>query len=219
MIRTNNVFRFRPVSKEEEMRLAVTFQQCTGKERADACKAIISNNIRWINKLAWLRAEESCNCEEDFENYRQEGIIALMGAIEKFDATRGVKLYTYAQHFVRKAIELCSEGLNDPDRKELKQRAEESEDSNDELEVLASKDSKGAETEAKPVLLNKELLRAIEEDLSEEERTVIYARLKHLKYKEISSKLGISLELTKKRIHTAKNKLKADGRLRDFYFL
>jgi RNA polymerase primary sigma factor len=76
----------------------------------EAKKRLISANLRLV--LAWARKYNRAS-SMDLNDLFQEGVLGLIGAVERFDPTLGVKFSTYAVWWIRQAI---TRGLGDQDR-------------------------------------------------------------------------------------------------------
>lgn len=72
-----------------------------GDERAAAFDAFVLHNLR----LAWNTAHKVERELLDVEDLKQVGYFGLKRAVEKFDASRGLKFSTYASNWVRQQIE------------------------------------------------------------------------------------------------------------------
>lgn len=80
----------------------------TGDERALAYDALLLHNLG----LVWSIAQRHGADGMDYEDIAQHGVLGLIRAIQKFDATRGYKFSTYATWWIRQAIQrgLMNEG-------------------------------------------------------------------------------------------------------------
>ena len=67
-----------------------------------ARERMITGNMRWVFVMA--RKYLPCANSLTFEDLVQEGAMGLIRAVEKFDATRGYKLSTYAYWWIRQGI-------------------------------------------------------------------------------------------------------------------
>ena len=71
-----------------------------GDERAVAFDAMITHNLGLVRKYAGNYSTEHW----DFDDLVQVGVIGLMRAVEKFDASMGLKFSTYASWWINQAI-------------------------------------------------------------------------------------------------------------------
>ncbi|GLZ43612.1 RNA polymerase sigma factor RpoD/SigA [Actinokineospora sp. NBRC 105648] len=80
-------------------------------ERAAAFDAMILHNWRLVRSTVAKYAESSSSFE--YEDFVQYGIIGLIRAVEKFDASRGHKFSTYATRWIDQAVSraIPDEGL------------------------------------------------------------------------------------------------------------
>lgn len=69
-------------------------------ERGQAFDALMLHNIRLVWSIARTYTTEGME-PEDIANH---GMIGLYRAVEKFDASRGIKFSTYATHWIRQAV-------------------------------------------------------------------------------------------------------------------
>lgn len=91
----------KPISREAERTLLVTFNSGTEYERKAAKSKLVYANIRFVIHVArasWY------NYGGELDDYVQEGIIGLMRAIEKFELKRTTKLISYAVSWIKAFI-------------------------------------------------------------------------------------------------------------------
>lgn len=70
----------------------------------DAAEELVSRNKGFIHKIAELYPCDFRNPRLDFDDYMQEGTLALLRAAAQFDPSRQVLFLTYAGQAVRNAI-------------------------------------------------------------------------------------------------------------------
>src|SRR5262245_21731910 len=85
------------LSKEEEMEIARTAEQCGCK---DTLNRLVESNLSFVVKIA----NEYRNLGLPFEDLLNEGNIGLIEAAQRYDHTKGTKFITYAIWWVRKSI-------------------------------------------------------------------------------------------------------------------
>ncbi len=90
----SEIRRFKPLSREEEMEVALDYEQT--KNRAAAYK-LVSSNLWLVVKLA----REYERIARNLLDLIQEGNIGLMEAVRNFDPHRGVRFPSYAVWWVR----------------------------------------------------------------------------------------------------------------------
>lgn len=96
----NDISGYDVLSREEEVRL---FNIMHGSNRAEAKKAkekLILCNLKLVASISNRFKAKSMKPEDLF----QEGVIGLMRAIEKYDASKGFKLSTYATWWIRQSV-------------------------------------------------------------------------------------------------------------------
>lgn len=84
-------------SEEEESRYLNEYNRTGSKEIKDK---IILHNLRLVLSIVSRYNYPTIDTEDLFN----EGITGLMTAIDKFDVSRGLKLSTYASHWIRQAV-------------------------------------------------------------------------------------------------------------------
>ena len=70
----------------------------------DAAEELVSRNKGFIHKIAGQYPCDFRNPRMDFDDYMQEGTVALLRAASQFDPSRQVLFLTYAGQAVRNAI-------------------------------------------------------------------------------------------------------------------
>ena len=85
------------LSREEEHRLAVRYTQ-TGD--LDAAYRLVASNLRLVVKIAYEYRRAAFNVLDLI----QEGNVGLMKAVKRFDPERGVRLVSFAVHWIRAEI-------------------------------------------------------------------------------------------------------------------
>ena len=85
---------------DQELPVGYCASLSEGDERSIAFKTFMLHNMGLVGSLAIKYAVEGLE-EEDIEHY---GMIGLMRAIEKFDATKGFKFSTYATWWIKQGI-------------------------------------------------------------------------------------------------------------------
>lgn len=65
-----------------------------------ATEKLVQSQMKLIRKIA----VEYKNFNTDFEDLVQEGVVGLLIALSKFDASLGTRLSTYASHYIRSSI-------------------------------------------------------------------------------------------------------------------
>ena len=70
----------------------------------DAAEELVSRNKGFIHKIAEQYPCDFRNPRMDFDDYMQEGTVALLRAASQFDPSRQVLFLTYAGQAVRNAI-------------------------------------------------------------------------------------------------------------------
>ena len=89
--------RFKTLSREEEYKLALAAAKGDKKAR----NTLILSNIPFAIKYSLSFA----GYKIDPEDLSQIGLIGLIEAVDKFDASRGFRVITYAKWWIRKEIE------------------------------------------------------------------------------------------------------------------
>jgi RNA polymerase sigma-32 factor len=93
----NDLRRHRTMTREMEHEVAVRFRE-TGDARLGA--QLVTANLRLVVKIA----KQYQGVHSNLADLIQEGNIGLVQAVQRYDATRGVKLSTYAAWWVRAYI-------------------------------------------------------------------------------------------------------------------
>src|SRR4030066_2494712 len=88
---------FHILKREEEYALAVRFREHNDLE---AAKTLVTSNLRFVVKVAG----EYRSFGFKIHDLIQEGNIGLMMAVKKFDPYRGIRLLSYAIHWIRAYI-------------------------------------------------------------------------------------------------------------------
>ncbi len=89
--------RFPILKKEEEFALAVRYRE---HNDLSAARSLVTANLRFVVKVA----REYTGLGYKVHDLIQEGNIGLMMAVKKFDPYRGVRLLSYAIHWIRAYI-------------------------------------------------------------------------------------------------------------------
>jgi len=92
-----DIERFPILKREEEYALAVRFRE---HNDLDAAKTLVTSNLRFVVKVAG----EYRRFGFKIHDLIQEGNIGLMMAVKKFDPYRGIRLLSYAIHWIRAYI-------------------------------------------------------------------------------------------------------------------
>ena len=90
---------YRMLTKQEEHDLAVRFVATRNPRLA---KRLVQANLRFVVRVALSYSRE----QGKLVDMIQEGSIGLMRGVEKFDPTRGMRLLTYAQHWIHAYIKM-----------------------------------------------------------------------------------------------------------------
>src|SRR4030066_515103 len=93
-----DIERFPILKREEEYALAVRFRE---HNDLDAAKTLVTSNLRFVVKVAG----EYRRFGFKIHDLIQEGTIGLMMAVKKFDPYKGVRLLSYAIHWIRAYIQ------------------------------------------------------------------------------------------------------------------
>jgi RNA polymerase primary sigma factor len=72
------------------------------KEYARIKHRLVVCNLAWVTKLSRVHRSTSMISEEDLF---QEGVCGLLKAIDRFEASRGLRLMTYATWYIREAMQ------------------------------------------------------------------------------------------------------------------
>lgn len=89
--------RFPILKREEEHDLAVRYREYNDLE---AARSLVTSNLRFVVKVAG----EYRGLGFKIQDLIQEGNIGLMMAVKKFDPYRGIRLLSYAVHWIRAYI-------------------------------------------------------------------------------------------------------------------
>ena len=89
--------KFPILRKEEEYALAVRYRESNDLE---AARTLVTSNLRFVVKVAG----EYGRLGLKMQDLIQEGNIGLMMAVKKFDPYRGIRLLSYAIHWIRAYI-------------------------------------------------------------------------------------------------------------------
>lgn len=92
-----DIERFPILKRDEEYALAVRFRE---HNDLDAAKTLVTSNLRFVVKVAG----EYRRFGFKIHDLIQEGNIGLMMAVKKFDPYRGIRLLSYAIHWIRAYI-------------------------------------------------------------------------------------------------------------------
>lgn len=92
-----DIERFPILKRDEEYVLAVRYRE---HNDLDAAKALVTSNLRFVVKVAG----EYKGLGYKMLDLIQEGNIGLMMAVKKFDPYRGIRLLSYAIHWIRAYI-------------------------------------------------------------------------------------------------------------------
>lgn len=95
----DDIRRYPLLSHEAELRLFEKLKHGTKEEKKRAKSAIINANQRFVVAIA-----KKFGNNENVLDLISEGNIGLMEAVEKFDASKGVKFSTFAVWYIRRAI-------------------------------------------------------------------------------------------------------------------
>lgn len=98
----NNIRKYKILSSEEELALAIDFKETNN---IDSAKKLVESNLRYVIKIANKFRRERF----DFIDLIQEGYVGLMIAVKKFDPYRGVRLCIYASHWIEAYIRMFIE--------------------------------------------------------------------------------------------------------------
>jgi RNA polymerase sigma-32 factor len=85
------------LTAEEERDLAVQVQQ---ENRMDAAQRLILSHLRFVVRMA----RDHSGYGLPLEDLAQEGTVGLMKAVRRFDPTQGVRLVSFAVHWIRAEI-------------------------------------------------------------------------------------------------------------------
>ncbi|MBI2877977.1 MAG: RNA polymerase factor sigma-32 [Candidatus Tectomicrobia bacterium] len=91
------IHRIPPLSKEEELRLAVLYKEA---EDHQAAHRLVSSHLLLVVKIAL----SYCQARNNLPDLIQEGNIGLLEALKRFDPHRGLRFSTYAAWWVRAYI-------------------------------------------------------------------------------------------------------------------
>lgn len=86
------------LSREQEYDLATSYRDYNNLQ---AAKQLVQHNLRFVVKIA---REYYVYCDK-LQDLVQEGTIGLMMAVKKFNPYRGVRLLSYAVHWIRAYIQ------------------------------------------------------------------------------------------------------------------
>lgn len=92
-----DIERFPILKKEEEFALAVRYRE---HNDLSAARSLVTANLRFVVKVA----REYTGLGYKVHDLIQEGNIGLMMAVKKFDPYRGIRLLSYAIHWIRAYI-------------------------------------------------------------------------------------------------------------------
>lgn len=90
---------YRILTKEEEHALATRFVETRDPKLA---RRLVQSNLRFVVKVALGYNKE----RSKLIDLIQEGNLGLMRGVEKFDPSRGMRLLTYAQHWIHAYIKI-----------------------------------------------------------------------------------------------------------------
>lgn len=94
----SEIERYSILTKDQEYGLAVSYKE---HNNLQAAKQLVQHNLRFVVKIA---KEYYVYCDK-LQDLVQEGTIGLMRAVKKFDPYRGVRLLSYAVHWIRAYIQ------------------------------------------------------------------------------------------------------------------
>lgn len=86
------------LNRDQEYGLAVSYKE---RNNLQAAKQLVQHNLRFVVKIA----KEYCVYCDKLQDLVQEGTIGLMMAVKKFDPYRGIRLLSYAIHWIRAYIQ------------------------------------------------------------------------------------------------------------------
>ncbi len=187
--------RFNTLSREEEYELAVKAKNGNARAR----DTLILSNIPFALKYS----REFSGYKIDAADLSQIAMIGLIEAVDKFDATKGFRVITYAKWWIRKEIEEAANKANKNRACPFSKMASDDPDFDEESFLSSLVD--GSENQVEEDCINNEktkCLRKAVANLPEKESEIINRHF-GLTYKEPQSlnEIGESYGLSKARIH------------------
>lgn len=188
-----------------DLNLNLTEFDCkTDEELADMAKndkSAASALARRYSDLIFIKSEIFADSRSDKEDFRQEGLMSLLKAMEAFDPKRGVKFSTFAEVCIVNRMRSLS-------AKTRKASAFPESIEYSEIEEVLS-DDKTPES----IFIYKEfftdLWRNIETVLSKAELRVFTLSVNGMSYRDIAEKLGIGEKSVDNAMQRARRKIKA----------
>lgn len=95
------VRRYRPLQKEEELRLISIALNGKGKEREEARRTVIMSNQRFAISVAKKYASDD---KDNLMDLISECNIGMMEALDKFNPESGTKFISYAAHYMKRSV-------------------------------------------------------------------------------------------------------------------
>lgn len=169
-------------------------------------RTLAESNLRLVVSLA----RKYSPTPQEFDEYVSDGLLILLGAIDKFDYSRGFRFSTYATHAIRRHFfRLCRRGQKQAER--FRPTAGEA------MAELAAADER-QETAGDPAALYRRLMESAGDRLTEREETVLHRRFgtdgrrMTQTLREVAMDLGISKERVRQIQIAALDKLRSAAR-------
>jgi RNA polymerase primary sigma factor len=95
------VRRYRPLQKEEELRLISIALNGKGKEREEARRTVIMSNQRFAISVAKKYASDD---KDNLMDLISECNLGMLEALDKFNPESGTKFISYAAHYMKRSV-------------------------------------------------------------------------------------------------------------------
>ena len=165
----------------------------TGKESRDAVSVIIS---RYLG-LVWKRAHSFSANFSDTEDLSQEGLMALLKAVNSFDVSNGAKFSSYLDVCISNRLKTVVSKINSTPFAPLLEEGDDISDEKSPESIIVEKE------------FTENLYRRISSFLTEKEWSIFRLYLENLSYSDIAGRLCITEKAVDNAVFRVRRKLKS----------